>query len=36
VVGWVLIVSGLAFFSVRGVVQWLRWSAVRDAGGGFR
>ena len=34
-VGWVLIVAGLAFFSVRGVVQWLRWSAVRDAGGGI-
>jgi demethylmenaquinone methyltransferase/2-methoxy-6-polyprenyl-1,4-benzoquinol methylase len=36
VVGWVLIVAGLAFFSVRSVVQWLRWSAVRDGGGGFR
>jgi hypothetical protein len=34
VVGWVLIVAGLAFFSVRSVVQWLRWSAVRDGGGG--
>jgi demethylmenaquinone methyltransferase/2-methoxy-6-polyprenyl-1,4-benzoquinol methylase len=33
--GWVLILSGLAFFSVRGVVQWLRWSASRDADGGF-
>lgn len=33
--GWVLIVCGLVFFSVRGVVQWLRWSAVRDGGGGF-
>ena len=32
--GWVLIVAGLAFFSVRGVVQWLRWSAVREGGGG--
>ena len=36
VAGWVLIVAGLAFFSVRGVVQWLRWSAVRERGGGFR
>jgi demethylmenaquinone methyltransferase/2-methoxy-6-polyprenyl-1,4-benzoquinol methylase len=36
VAGWVLIVSGLVIFSVRGVVQWLRWSAVRDGGGGFR
>lgn len=35
VAGWVLIVAGLAFFSVRGVVQWLRWSAVREGGGGF-
>jgi demethylmenaquinone methyltransferase/2-methoxy-6-polyprenyl-1,4-benzoquinol methylase len=34
VVGWVLIVAGLAIFSVRSVVQWLRWSAVRDRGGG--
>ena len=32
--GWVLIVAGLAFFSVRGVVQWLRWSAVREGDGG--
>src|SRR5262245_38090751 len=28
--GWVLIIAGVAFFSVRGVVQWLRWSAARD------
>lgn len=33
--GWVLIVAGLAFFSVRGLVQWLRWSAVRDGDGGL-
>jgi demethylmenaquinone methyltransferase/2-methoxy-6-polyprenyl-1,4-benzoquinol methylase len=34
--GWVLIIAGLVVFSVRGVVQWLRWSAVRDGAGGFR
>ena len=33
---WLLIVAGLGFFSVRSVVQWLRWSAVRGGGGGFR
>ena len=32
--GWVLIVAGLAIFSLRGVVQWLRWSAVRERRGG--
>jgi len=35
VLGWVLIVAGLAVFSVRGAVQWLRWSVVRDGGGGI-
>lgn len=34
--GWVLIVSGLAFFSLRGVVHWLRWSALQEGDGGFR
>jgi demethylmenaquinone methyltransferase/2-methoxy-6-polyprenyl-1,4-benzoquinol methylase len=33
--GWGLILSGLATFTVRGAVQWLRWSALRDGGGGF-
>ena len=36
VLGWVLHVAGLAVFSVRGAVQWLRWSVVRDGGGGLR
>ena len=34
--GWVLLISGMVFFSVRGAVQWLRWSAAREGGGGFR
>jgi hypothetical protein len=36
VLGWVLIVSGLAYFLGRAVVLWLRWSALRGGGGGFR
>jgi hypothetical protein len=36
VMGWVLILAGLAYFMVRAAVLWLRWSAVRDGGGGFR
>jgi demethylmenaquinone methyltransferase/2-methoxy-6-polyprenyl-1,4-benzoquinol methylase len=35
-VGWGLLVAGLVFFSVRGVVLGLRWMASRDRGGGFR
>ena len=36
VVGWVLIVAGLGFFTVRGLVLGLRWSTTRDRGGAFR
>ena len=35
-VGWGLLVAGLVFFSVRGVVLGLRWMASRDRGGAFR
>jgi demethylmenaquinone methyltransferase / 2-methoxy-6-polyprenyl-1,4-benzoquinol methylase len=34
--GWLLIITGLATFTVRGAIQWLRWSALREGSGGFR
>lgn len=35
-VTWVLIVTGLVFFVGRSAVQWLRWAATREGGGGIR
>ena len=33
---WSLILAGLVFFTVRGLLLWLRWTAARGGGGGFR